>query len=240
MSENCSGLKAQGWGKNSSGLRAEGSGRAPSPEPRAAQHPSPKPRTLSSQNGFTFPEVVIVMMIFLIVGAGLLVALLSGRTSYLSSDAYIQVQYESRRAFDAMVRELRQAGNVAVNAGQLDFQIALGYNLAAPCPANQVCWGAVDETGANQPNWSVRYRVATSVNGTQLLREVYNVTPPAGTPQSSRVLSNSVNAATTSFVWDSVNRTVTITLENRYTNTALPGGAQTTGPLISTVRVRNS
>ena len=71
----------------------------------------------------------------LVIGA-LLVTFLSGQSSYLSMDASIQVQEETRRAFDTMVRELREAGQVlscvSPSCQTLDFKLALGYNLTNP------------------------------------------------------------------------------------------------------------
>ena len=113
---------------------------------------------MSRPRGFTLVEVMIVALLFLVVGGALLTTFLTGRTSYLSSDAFVLVQQEARRAFDVMVRELREAsasGGCAANATngglQLNFQVAQGYNQAgcpntACCPsgncANAICWGS--------------------------------------------------------------------------------------------------
>ena len=203
--------------------------------------------------GFTLVEVIVVTFIVLIVGAGLLTTFLTGQTSYVSADAYVLVQQEARRALDSMVRELREAGwgtpsppykapgVIVATASQLDFQLALGYNLTTVpgCPADAVCWGASDQSGVSQHNWSIRYREAAGPNGTtQLVREILNT---ANVVQpGTRVLANYVNPATTSFAWDNVNRTATITFESRYQHPAIPNGGQTTGMLTSRVRVRNS
>jgi len=167
--------------------------------------------------GFTLVELLFVMAIFSGIIGALLLTFVVGRNSYLSSDAYIQVQQEARRAFDTMVKELREAGGtVTATAGppsQLQFQIALGFNLAG-CAVNAVCWGALNQNGSNQPGWSVRYRVS----GTQVIREVLdqNSTVQPGT----RVLANNVNngvgadgQAATQFSYDGTNRVVTIRLD---------------------------
>ena len=85
------------------------------------------------RKGFTLTEILIVAALLLILGVGLLTVFLNGQTSYLSADAYVQVQQESRKAFDNAVQELRSAGNVSLSADakQLHFQIARGYNTEA-------------------------------------------------------------------------------------------------------------
>src|SRR3989338_2492892 len=64
--------------------------------------------------GFTLVELIVVSALLMIVGGGLLTTFMTGQTSYLSADAYAQVQQEARRAFDNVVRELREAGNVTL------------------------------------------------------------------------------------------------------------------------------
>ena len=187
--------------------------------------------------GFSLFEIMVVTVIFLILLAGLITMLLTGQTSHLTMDASIQVQQEARRAFDHMVREMRSSGGtIAAAGGQLDFQTALGYNLAlGGCPANQVCWGAKDANGTDQPGWSLRYRVDAGAQ--QLLREIID---GGGTEQAGeRVLANYVDAAATSFAWNAGARIVTATLQCRYQDPRLPGGAQTIGPLTAGVRLRN-
>ena len=185
--------------------------------------------------GFTITEMMVVTGLFLLLLVGLMVMFWTGQTSYVTTDAYLQVQQEARRAFDTMVREVRGAGGTIVAApSQLDFQTTLGYNLAlAGCLANQVCWGAKDQGGADHPGWSVRYRV----NGAQLLREILDA---GGVVQvGTRVLANYVDAGASSFAWNAGERIVTMTFQGRYQNAQLAGGAQTIGPLTARVRLRN-
>ena len=197
-------------------------------------------------------------LILFVIGGGLLTTFLTGQTSYLSGDAYVRVQEEARKAFDNVVRELREAGwettvpkpspgllyvgGGSGTSSQLEFQVALGYNLpSGGCElapyAGAICWGAQDGSGANRAGWSVRYEVA----GKQLLRKVFDA---AGAEQTAlqRVLANDVDAPNSSFAWDAAAsvRTVTITLQILYQNSALPGGSQTTNQLTSRVRLRNS
>ena len=187
--------------------------------------------------GFTFVEVLFVSLIFVIIGGGLLTMYLTAQTSYLSADAYVQVQQEARRGLDAMVRELREAGNVTWNAGtpqQVDFQIALSYNQAA-CVGT--CWGARDAAGVDQTGWRVRYRMV----GGQILREVLNTpTPiPPGMLQTTRVLANNVDGASSSFGWNAGTKVVTVTLQTRVQQAALPTGSQATNVLVTRTTLRN-
>ena len=55
---------------------------------------------MSRCQGLTFVEMIVVLAIFMGLSASLLTALLVGRTSQISSEAYIQVQEETRRLFD--------------------------------------------------------------------------------------------------------------------------------------------
>ncbi|MBI3321083.1 MAG: hypothetical protein HYZ91_02310 [Candidatus Omnitrophica bacterium] len=187
--------------------------------------------------GFSVVEMFVVVILVSIMGAAVLVALLSGQTSFVSADAYVYVQGEARRAFDSMTRELHGAGGTPVQSvlgDQLDFQLALSYN-----PPAGVVLGARDQTGVDRIGWRIRYRV--SVNGTtaQLVREVYDAAA-GGTLKESRVLANNVNAATTSFNWNGGTRIVTLKLQARVQNASLPNGSQQTGVLTYLVKLRNS
>ncbi len=215
----------------------------------------------ASASGFTLVEIMMVAILGVLLGAGLITTYLTGQTSYLSADAYIQVQQEARRAFDNMVRELRESGNISCGMGQttttctdtqLNFQITRGYNQAAPCPANLICYGS--ENAALE--W-VHYGIivnATNSNNTQLVRYITAAgnggqAAPASclAAANCRVLANNIDTTTTTFVWDSANRVVTLNVQIRYTSPKLPGGTavsgggwQTTGPLTTRVKLRNS
>lgn len=189
--------------------------------------------------GFTQIELMVVIVVLMVVGSGLMAAFMTGQTAYLSADVSIQVQEEMRKALDAMVKELREAGGppvVSEGNRQLDFKVALGYNQAgiAGCPDDATCWGARDAAGAPHPDWTVRYLVSDG----QLVREVYD----AGTPaerQSRRVLANLIDSGDPIFAWDANDRIVTIGLQVQANNPFLPGGLQSTG-VTTHVRLRNS
>ncbi len=209
------------------------------------------------KKAFTLVEMLMVMMLFLITGGGLITTFLTGRTSYLSSDAYIQVQQEARKGFDNMVRELRESGNVSCNADiagaacinqqQLNFQVAMGFNAGAiqwgdgRQPANAANWvhyGFLlnpDNNPATTDNQLIRYE------GTQVQIPPANCVAP-----TCRVLANNVvtaGANPSSFSWTPApanTNVVTINLNIMYQNAALPGGNQTTGLLTSRVKLRNN
>ena len=192
--------------------------------------------------GFTLVELIVVSALLLIVGGGLLTAVMTGQTSYLSADAYVQVQQETRRAFDSVVRELREAGNVTSTplntwpTNQLNFQIALGYNQVG-CP-NAICWGSEDAT---KPWVHYATLLPGSGNRAQLIRWL-DTTPTPGVPGSCppstcRVLANHVKSA--SFKYTSGTKVITVSLQVEYKSPLLPSGSQATPSLTSQVKLRN-
>lgn len=181
-------------------------------------------------------EAILATVIFVVIAVGILIGMLMGDRAYTLNDAMVHVQEEVRRAFDNMVPELREGGGtVTVTGGnQLEFQLALGYDLPNPCPNDAVCWGAHDSAGVNQANWRVRYRQ----NGTQLLRELLDA---GGTVQAgTRRLANDVSSL--AFAYNATTNMVTIQLQIRDTRPQLPGGGvnAATSPLITQVRLRNA
>jgi prepilin-type N-terminal cleavage/methylation domain-containing protein len=182
--------------------------------------------------GFTIVELMVVLTILMVVTTALYGSLMIGRSSFLTGDAYVHVQEEARRALDVMGRELRSAQLLADPAGGsiLDFQVALGYNLAiAGCQPDQVCWGVVDQNGMQQPGWFVRYQLT----GTQLQREIRS----GGGVDSTRVLANDVQSTT----FNVANEVVTLTVAVTQISNQLPGGSMPVapGPLATRVALRN-
>ena len=185
--------------------------------------------------GLTLLELLIVLAITTIVAGAVYTSSLMGGKLYFSSETYVHVQQQARQALDTMVRELRQAdGTITVAANQCTFQLALGYNLAAPCPANAVCIGAQDQNGAAQSGWSLRYRL----NGTQLIREILD---PAGVVQPvTRVLANDVSSLSFTYTGGATN-TVTVQLQVQRDSQQLAGGslAAAPTPLVTRIKLRN-
>ncbi len=191
---------------------------------RALQH--------EGAHGLTVLELLLAIVIFLTLGGTLLMTFLTAQKLRASAEAFLQIHQEARRGISAMAADLRQAGGVTVTGTQrLDFRLNLGYNRPG-CPPG-ICWGAKDQNGVGQPGWSVRYRIS----GTQMLRELQD---GAGALQpGARVLVNGVGAGASAFGWDATNQVVTITLETRLQDPALPSGSQSTGPLTRRVSLRN-
>ena len=207
--------------------------------------------------GFTLVEIVFVSLLSVIVAGGMLTALMSGRSFYLSSDGSLQVQQETRRAFDSVMRELRESANIscgtampltaaapcATNAAQLNFQTAQVYSAASG-----MTWGS-DATCVAGGDPFLHYAFVASGTNTQLVR--YCDTAANGTwigacvAPMCRVLANHVNPQTSGFLAvDTTGGTkpniVTLNLEIRYTNPSLPSGTLSSGVLTSQVRLRNS
>ena len=196
--------------------------------------------------GLTLIELLLVTALFFVIAGALLTALLSGQTSYLSADAALQVQEEARRAFDVIVRELRESGpaagptltaDVPTGSGfnQLNFQIARGYNDVG-C-ANTICWGSENANG----EW-IHYAVIDDptlpdANDLQLVRCVNAAQATAiASGAGCRVLANDIQSVTFAYAGGEV----TVNLQVQYNDPRLPGGGRaSTQPLSSRVRLRN-
>ena len=229
-------------GRCGSGFWALGSGQLP-------RTPNPEPRTPNVSLGFTLVETLMVTTLFLIIAGGLLTMLLSGQTSYLSADAALQVQEEARRAYDVMIRELREAGasnlatwqpttpDVPPGSGfkQLNFQIARGYN-GVGC-TNTICWGSENANG----EW-IHYAVVDNptlpdANDLQLVRCVdANATTAITDGTNCRVLANDIQSVTFAYAGGAV----TVNLQAQYQDPRLPGNGQASTQLLSSrVKLRN-
>jgi len=234
---------ARRWGSGNRGSR--GSGKVLIPR---------CPDTQVSCTGFTLVEMLIVTVLLFIVGGGMLSTFLTGQASFMSGEAYVQVQQEARHAFDLMVRELREAQmsptnpiTTLANPKQINFQVALGYNDRAACqnPA-RTCWGGENVVG----NW-LHYAIIGAGSAAQLVR--YLDASETGTPlpatcvsPNCRVLANNIRLETdntkpvfNTFAYDLTNKVVTITLQIERIDARLPGGRQATPVLSSRVKLRN-
>lgn len=201
-----------------------------------------------TRDGFTLTELLIVSSLVAIITGGLMLALFSGKASFVASDAATFVQQQSRQAFDSMVRELREAGNVGTtsvphggdpNSIQLNFQIVRGYNSEAGCTG--VCWGSDLALGG----WVHYTIIGVAGNGRQLVRcaNTDQTTAITALGTNCRVLANSVahpNAGSLDLFAFSGNNVI-VNLEIKYLNSALPdGGSRSSGVLTSQVRLRNA
>lgn len=196
-------------------------------------------RNRSALRGLTLVEMLFTLIILGVVAGALFMTSLISEQSYDSAGAYVDVQQQTRWAFDKMVNELRQGGGAITTApNQLTFQLALGFNDPTPgCPAGAVCFGAIDSTGTKQWNWSIRYQVVVVGAQSQLRRKILNA---AGAEQSGeRVLANDVTSATFTLIpLPPDTNTVRIQLQVQRTSSLLPGGSMGTS-LDTRVRLRN-
>ena len=201
---------------------------------------------MRARRGFTLMEVLVTVVIFGIVLGVLLVSFLVSKNTYVSSDAYVRIQQEARRAFDSMVKELHQAGQVNNSVAiatpgvqRLDFQIVRTYDVVA-CGGN--CWGTDDAT---LPNGWVHYVLDTAdANNARFMRCVTanRLDPMPADFAGCRVLANHLNSvlANTNFTYNHPLRTVTIALRPVLVSPHLPEGSlTTTSPLITRIRLRN-
>ena len=206
--------------------------------------------------GMTLVELMVVAVILVVIAGGVLTLFLTGRKSYLTADAFILVQQEARKAFDNMVRELRESGNIscgttgACNANsnmRVNFQIALGYNQAAPCLPNAICWGNEDAAG----RWA-HYVITTDTPADLRIMRCLTTNQLDAMPANyagCRTLARYVDTAndatgfpSTRFTWDTANQTVVLRVQIRYNNPSLPGGTESASsvPLVARVRLRNT
>ena len=191
-------------------------------------------RQSALNDGFTFMEVLVVSALLSVVLGVIMLTVLTGQRSYTSTEAFVQVQEEARRALDMMTQELHGGvpGTIGLGTNQITFQYVLGYNLTAPCPLNDICPGALDAQKVKQFGWSVRYRLV----GTQLRREILD---PAQVPQlGTRVLANHVSQVTFA---NPSSQVITIQLVVQRISGQLAGGsmAMNPAPLMTTVNLRN-
>lgn len=197
-----------------------------------------------SQGGFTFVELIIVSVLMMLVGGAFLTTFLTSRRSYLTTDANLRVQFESRRALDDMTRELRQSGNVSTTnlangAIQLNFQIARGYNQVG-CE-DAVCWGSDAALGG----WVHYSIIGNAGNERQLIRCENNSELTAVTTLGNdcRVLANHVrhpnsdNSA--AFVYNAADNTVTLNLEIQFLSEDLGTGGISSDVFSTVVSLRN-
>ena len=213
---------------------------------RPQRHKEPLQRTgvclmmTTETRGFTLIELLIVAVALALVTGAIMLMFTSGHDSFLSTNAYLHVQQEARRALEAMSTELRTANHLdteltnaeentpAGGATRLNFQISRGYDVNG-CTADAVCWG----NDTDNDGW-VHYLVSN----TQLFR-CQSSNPDTNIMDFSacRVLANDAHSFLVDYA--SGTRTVTLRLQVRNTSTLLPGGAMETGTLRVQTRLRN-
>ena len=198
-------------------------------------------RQVRSRRGFSLVEVLIVSLLVIVIGGGLLTAFFAGRTSFLLADVSTIIQQQARQAFDNMVRELRESATIScAEAGttstctdrRLNLQIVRNY-----------VGGAVVLGSDLAVNDFIHYIITGTGDDAQLVRcrssAATTATSTFGDFSGCRVLANYVDGASSNFSWDNMDQNITLNLEIKYMDTALPTGSRTTTVLTSRVKLRN-
>ena len=130
--------------------------------------------------GFTLVELMVVIFIFSIIMAATFGVLSMGRQSWHTGSTQVELQQETRRAMDSMVKELRESSpskiNITGGGTIITFQVPINDNPD---------WGAEGSLG-----WSIEYSL--SIGSGQILRKILDNT---GVEQASlkRILANNIN-----------------------------------------------
>jgi Tfp pilus assembly protein PilW len=194
----------------------------------------------------TITELLIAVAIFVAIGGALAVSLLMDQRAFVTSESFMHVQQQARRALDAMVKELRESGNIdspttspnqdVTNTTRLNFQIARSYDDAL---CGGICWGNDATTGG----WIHYLLDTTNATNVRLMRcqsgASDTVIADFGGGTCPTTLSNDVQT----FQADYTNstKTVTVRLENRLASSYLATGSvrTTPAPLRTQVKLRN-
>lgn len=139
------------------------------------------------RTGFTLIELMVVILIFSIIVAAIFGVLTMGRQSWQTGTTQVQLQQETRKAMDRMVKELRPANLISIGAGasSMTFKVPIDYDpedINDPeYPYNDdndvldvngdIEWGANDRIN-DRLDWTIEYSLSIS-NG-QILRKVFD------------------------------------------------------------------
>jgi competence protein ComGC len=130
---------------------------------------------LKKESGLTLVEISIVILLFSIILAAILTALVAARTSWNSGGSQLTVQQEVRKGISSMVRELRQARLSTITGVPAD---GASYNsIAFQIPET------ISETGTT---WSTNIQYSLGgLDNAQLIR---------AQDTNQRILANNISA----------------------------------------------
>jgi len=180
--------------------------------------------------GFTLVELMVVIFIFSIIMAATFAVLSIGRQSWHTGSTQVELQQETRRAMDRMVKELRQSGQTTIVGVLADGNpyFAITFQLPEDAGSDD---DALDGTGNIEWGNQITYSLA----GNQVQRA------SAG---STTILANKV--ATLEFkrspdnpMTPDVDESNIIEISLQAQKDALPGGRQMQSTLNSQVTLRN-
>lgn len=125
-------------------------------------------KTAGFITGFTLVEVMIVLAIFSIVGGAIFATLAIGRTSWQSGNVQVEVQQESRRGINRMVKELRQSGSATIVGVPADgeYHNSIAFQMPEDIDGDG---DVVDANGNIEWGSQITYSMG-GLDGKQLLR----------------------------------------------------------------------
>jgi len=126
---------------------------------------------LQSRKGFTFPEVLVTLLIFTFIAAAINSTLLAGNASWQTNSVEVELQQNLRQAMQWMKNDLQQTGQSAIvdvpaNGSwytSINFQKAIGVKNAV------TKW---DEDNNVPPNDIFTQFILGGANSNQLLKNV--------------------------------------------------------------------
>lgn len=167
--------------------------------------------------GFTLVELMVVVVIFLIIIAAIYGVLSMGRQSWHTGNTQVEMQQETRKAMDRMVKEIRESGyftdnstvpptvypKVSITGGGtiITFQVPVDDESDGIVDddvldaTGNIEWGAVDDAGIDRLGWSIQYLLG-GLNNRQLLRRIFNNYPAGAGVQvgTDVILANNIRS----------------------------------------------
>ncbi|MBU3933383.1 MAG: prepilin-type N-terminal cleavage/methylation domain-containing protein [Candidatus Omnitrophica bacterium] len=198
--------------------------------------------------GFTLVELMVVIFIFSIIMAATFGVLSTGRQSWHTGSTQVELQQETRRAMDRMVRELRESGSthisIPVGGGSITFQVPIDEDIIDTTVDDDVLdvngnieWGAGGNLGR-----SIQYLLG-GLNNRQLLRRVLNGYPIGVQVGADVILANNIRSDSPPpnalmFVGSPAGNPIVISIEVSAQKDAVPGRTMQS-TLNSQVTLRN-
>lgn len=142
---------------------------------------------------FTLVELMVVILIFSIIAAAVFGVLSMGRKAWHNGTTQVELQQETRRAMDRMVKELRQSSATRIatsfSGDSIVFQVPVDWDNDGDVDVGgNIEWGAEDNLG-----WAIQYLLG-GLNNQQLLRRVLEAFPVGNPVQQDTTLANNIDS----------------------------------------------